>query len=581
MTAIGAVVPRLAPHQDEAANRIRSLLQERGGAVLADEPGLGKSWVAAALAREFAGQGFEIELTVPRALLRQWHDLLESFEVSASVLTHDALHRRFLVPGSGQSRLLVVDEAHRFRNRATNRYRALSLAAVGAHLLLVTATPFCNRLGDLFALVSLIAGDHDLADVGIPSIVQAFEQREPDDLVVILGTLLVRRGREVVPAALQFGELNRRVLRFRTADRERELREAIEKFRFPLIAAAEGQCALLRDFFIRRLHSGVAAFLESVRRQSRFYRRARESLAHGVSLTRSDYRRIYGWKDDEVVFQDLLFHDFWNDATADASAALPEIDRELASLELAASIAKSAVDQKVELLLRFLRDCTDSVLIFTSAVATARELFRSCSTVSTVGLISSRFCRANRFRDLTSDQVIDAFNRGEVRILVLTDVGAEGLNLQRAGTVIHYDLPWNPVRIEQRNGRVHRIGQLRTEVSAVYFLPAQESDRRVMRIVVAKNRVRRSVLTTSGRQQRGNVAWLRPRVGRADPQVAFLSRMQRDGIRDDGLVALLSERYRSGAEMLIRQMSTEYLDETRLTYLKDVLKRERAITNAS
>ena len=62
---------------------------------------------------------------------------------------------------------------------------------------------------------------------------------------------------------------------------------------------------------------------------------------------------------------------------------------------------------------------------------------------------------------------------GGLDVLVATDVASEGLDLQAAGVVVHYDLPWSPVRLDQRNGRIHRIGQKREQVRAIYFVPAR------------------------------------------------------------------------------------------------------------
>src|SRR5205823_8208637 len=92
---------------------------------------------------------------------------------------------------------------------------------------------------------------------------------------------------------------------------------------------------------------------------------------------------------------------------------------------------------------------------------------------------------------------LDAFRRGRIDVLVCTDLAAEGLNLQRAGAVVHYDIPWNPVKLDQRNGRAWRIGQQRPSVQAVYFIP--ESRRtRIIETVTAKNRARRRLLDSSG-----------------------------------------------------------------------------------
>src|SRR5213082_1162882 len=139
----------LAPHQVPAAERLRALLARYGGALLADAPGLGKSYVALAVALA-AGEPFT--LVVPAVLVDQWRALLAHFATEAAIVTHESLSApsyRPLPSSTALYRLFVVDEAHRFRNPDTNRYRALARLVVGAKVLLVTATPVHNRVGDL------------------------------------------------------------------------------------------------------------------------------------------------------------------------------------------------------------------------------------------------------------------------------------------------------------------------------------------------------------------------------------------------------------------------------------------------
>src|SRR3954454_4031804 len=105
---------------------------------------------------------------------------------------------------------------------------------------------------------------------------------------------------------------------------------------------------------------------------------------------------------------------------------------------------------------------------------------------------------------------LHAFTSGRCNVLVTTDRNSEGLNLQRAAVVIHYDLPWNPVKLDQRNGRAHRIGQTRDKVQAIYFIP---EGRGIMNVIARKNRERRSTLRTTATCQR-SPATLRPRVAK-------------------------------------------------------------------
>src|SRR5207302_5567808 len=121
------------------------------------------------------------------------------------------------------------------------------------------------------------------------------------------------------------------------------------------------------------------------------------------------------------------------------------------------------------------------LLIFTSAVATAHDI---ASTLR-AGVITSRGAQPL--------DALEAFRRGTIDRVVATDLASEGLNLQRAGVVVHYDIPWNPVKLDQRNGRAYRIGQTRDSVRAIYFLPEARS--RVVETIASKNRTRRRILS--------------------------------------------------------------------------------------
>src|SRR5213592_2958868 len=161
----------LAPHQIPAAERLTSIIARHRGALLADEVGLGKSYVALAVA---LARHEPFVLVVPAVLVPQWRALLDRFGVhDTPIITHESLSVRPYRPLPSLTvpyRLFVIDEAHRFRNPDTNRYRALARHVVGSQVLLVTATPIHNCVADLLHLLRLFLRDHALAVLGVPSL---------------------------------------------------------------------------------------------------------------------------------------------------------------------------------------------------------------------------------------------------------------------------------------------------------------------------------------------------------------------------------------------------------------------------
>jgi superfamily II DNA or RNA helicase len=524
----------LAPHQRTAAEHALELLDRYGGVLLADEVGLGKSYVAAAVARAMQERGHDVEFIVPASLIAQWKDVLGAFRVAAAVLTHDAIPER---ERSAKRRLIVVDEAHAFRNPRTQRWAALARRSVGARLMLVTATPVCNSADDLFSLISLIAADDALRPLGVASIERVFAIHNARALDIIVSELVIRRDRDVLPASLQFGELERRVISHHVPDL------AIDALQFPLVGDGTHH-SLLRRFLWRRLESSEAALLESLRRQMRFYERALDAIARGRTLTRSDYRRAFAADDESGVLQQVLFWDFF--ATGNAAASAAQINDEIARLDALAAEARSAPPEKRQMLIDILDD--QPTLIFTGAVATARDIAATLD------------CAILTSRGAQPRNALDAFRVGAIDRLVATDLAAEGLNLQRAAVVVHYDIPWNPVKLDQRNGRAHRIGQKRPSVRAIYFMPEHDQTG-IVKTIETKNQTRARILRPT--TPAAPPTTLPPHLPHDAAGVALI----RAGV---DVPELALRRFRAGAELELAALARGPLDERKVRQIVDL-----------
>lgn len=546
----------LLPHQRDGVARISSLLTRFGGAILGDEVGLGKSFIAASIARDFAN----VELIIPAGLAAQWRETAEAFSLQPTFITHDALANDPFVADTNRERLLIVDEAHAFRNRRTQRWAALARRSVASKLLLVTATPICNSIDDLHSLVMLIVADDALRDCGVASIDDAFATRNRASIASIVRELVVRRARDVLPRELHFGALTRSVVRHEVFPAP-----GIDELRFPLVG--DGNAApLLRRLLRRRLESSEAALLESLRRQSRFCERALDSLRRGRTLTKRDYLNAFG-DDDSDALQQVLFWDAFTESTT--SEVTPhELEAELLRLTNLANAMRQSPCAKRTLLVALCASIDEPLLIFTGAIATAFDIAAAL--------------RANGQRVAIAASgsspiiAIEEFRREAATILIATDLAAEGLNLQRAGVVIHYDIPWNPVKLEQRNGRAHRLGQQRSEIRAIYFVPSGDATR-VMHIVAAKNRARNRTLLT--RAESASVdTFLPPRLPRDSAALALLAALKLR--RLCAPLQLLARRHRAGVELLMRELATEFLDAARVEELLAIIEREPHATKA-
>src|SRR5881628_3040812 len=277
----------LAPHQVPAAERLSAIIRRYGGALLADAVGLGKSYVALAVALALDDP---FALAVPAVLAEQWRALLEQYGADGPILTHESLSAgtyRPLPPSTAAYRLLIVDEAHRFRNPETRRYRALATLSVGARVLLVTATPVHNRIADLFHLFRLFLRDHDLTALGVPSLCRAARgDADPHAVAVTAARLSVSRSRERVhagygtgPAALSFPERAvDEAVRLGTAP-DVQLRELVTGV--GQLEAGGEAAALFRLLLLSQLASSLPAFRTSLARYDTFLELDIASAAQG------------------------------------------------------------------------------------------------------------------------------------------------------------------------------------------------------------------------------------------------------------------------------------------------------------
>jgi superfamily II DNA or RNA helicase len=474
----------LAPHQVPAAERLTAIIARHGGALLADAVGLGKSYVALAVA--LAHQE-PFTLIVPAVLVPQWRDLLDRFgQHDVPIITHESLSQgscRPSPPPAALRRLVVVDEAHRFRNPDTNRYRALARLVVGSKVLLVTATPIHNRLADLLHLLRLFLRDHALAALGVPSLGAAARNGAETSLAqAAAARLIVARSRERVrssydggPVRMAFPRATTEALRVApTSDAIlAKLVEGIAELR-----AGGSAAPLLRLMLLRRLGSSMAAFRAALVRHEAYVELATQAATEGRSLTPREFQRCFpraAESDIQLVLFPMLL-----DPEAGPRASFVSDRATLARLRELVKRAP-AIDPKADALRRLLATRPGKTIVFTDAQPTARYLLHCLRQRRVAGV----FGQTGRFATsaATRRDVLRAFApraQGatapaaalETDVLIATDLLSEGLNLQDAERVVHYDLPWSPARLAQRVGRIDRLGSPHDAIATVTFLPS-------------------------------------------------------------------------------------------------------------
>ena len=470
--------PWLAPHQVPAAERLTAIIARHGGALLADDVGLGKSYVALAVA---LAQREPFMLVVPAVLVPQWRTLLERFAVQETpIITHESLSVSPVRPYGRPT--VIVDEAHRFRNPDTNRYRALARLVVGSRVLLVTATPIHNCVADLLHLLRLFLRDHALAALGVPSLRNA-ARREADRSLAqaAVARVIVARSRERVrtgydggPVSMVFPRSTTAALRAAPAPEAliTALAAGVSSLR-----AGGGAAPLLRLMLLRRLGSSVAAFRAALTRHEAYLDLASGAATEGRSLTPREFQRCFpraAESDIQLVLFPLLLA-----AASETAASFADDRRTLARLRGLLTHAAIA-DPKADALERLLAERPAKTIVFTDAQPTARYLMQRLRFARRAAVFghAGRFAAGNASRADVLRAFAPRAQGGtqpaaalETDLLIATDLLSEGLNLQDAERVVHYDLPWSPARLAQRVGRIDRLGSAHASISTVTFLP--------------------------------------------------------------------------------------------------------------
>ncbi len=447
---------------------------------MADAVGLGKTYVALAVVTRYR----RAAALVPAALVPQWRRVAAALGVPLTVGSHEALSRGGSVSAAD---IIVVDEAHRFRNPETRRYDRLARATPDRHLLLLSATPVVNRPADLVNLLRLFLPDHGLALHGVPALAGALAARRVEPLAHAAAALVVARSPEAVRSELPA------VLHVRDAEvvsapplpeglLER-VADGIGLLAFPSFTDRQA-AELLRLHLWYRLASSGPAFRESLRRHTAYLDRAIAAAARGERLSRHASRALFG--PDETFQLEL---DVWDQRFARLDAARLTAERERVQ-ELRTAVSTAALpDPKADALEAILtRRAGRKTLVFTSAITTTAHLARRlgwrrlCVATARGARIASGPIGLEQALALFAPNARHAGQPPptlELDTLVATDLLSEGLDLQDSDAVVHYDLPWTPLRLEQRLGRVARLGSRHERVWVWWFRPCPLIDARL------------------------------------------------------------------------------------------------------
>ncbi len=504
---------RILAHQVESTHRIVNSFKQRF--LIADEVGLGKTIEAGLVIKEMIyRQNYKrIIIICPASLLFQWQNEMENkFNEKFVIMDRKLLNKALQICGEGGNPwnvydkiicsidfiknkcfyeelqrtswdFVIFDEAHRLRRDSLVSTQAYTMAEIISSktksLLLLSATPFRGKLEELYFLISLI-------DKNILGPFQSFYNQfcidgaDLSELKRKLDQIVIRRTKKEVGG---FTKRHARTIRFDLYPDERYLYDETTKYvmeEFNRAIQTENRAVgFVMTVFQKLLDSSSYALLVALKNRSA---RLRELL--NKAETCNDYYVIF----NNGIFDEDTISD--NDEMSEADEltvqkTIEELKAEISTLDRLISIAeKIVVNKKGEKLIKLIKDLKrkghKKFLIFTQFRTTQDYLMGILSDFSTVAFNGSMS------RDEKQEAILKFKNEAE--IIIATEAGGEGRNMQFCDVLINYDLPWSPLKIEQRIGRIHRFGQA-NDVHIYNFSTRGTVAERVLEVLTEKLRI--------------------------------------------------------------------------------------------
>lgn len=464
---------RILAHQVESTHLIVNSLHRRF--IIADEVGLGKTVEAGLVIKEliFRSNISRILIVAPASLLVQWqHELEEKFGENFEIIDRKTVQRAraqgktpwelvhkgicsidFIKNAAFAEELqttrwdaVIFDEAHRLRRDAVTSTLAYTMAELVSErcdaMILLSATPFRGKLEELYYLIRLV-------DRNLLGPFQSFynDYCMPDsDLSRLknkLSSVMIRRTKKEVGG---FTIRHARTIRFELHPEERELYDATTRYvaeEFNKAMQSENRAVgFIMTVFQKLLDSSSYALLRALSNRRENLNRM---LSNCVSLRLAELE----YQDPDDIEEPELAVD---EGERTEREIKNEIDTLTRLIELAGRITRNKKGEKLcEMIAQLKREGHQKFLIFTQ-FKTTQDYLKEILSPYRVSVFHGSMDKDEK------EEAIERF-KGDDEVLICTEAGGEGRNMQFCSILFNYDLPWSPLKIEQRIGRIHRFGQ--------------------------------------------------------------------------------------------------------------------------
>ena len=479
------------PHQISTCDTVVNNMN--GRAILADEVGLGKTIEAGMILTEYLvrKEVKNVLIVVPSGITEQWREeLLEKFNIfvpvvdgrvgyslneflgkNSMVITSLAYAKRDGYKDSFIEKnwdMVIVDEAHHLKNTNTMNYKFVNSLKT-KKILLLTATPLQNSLTELFNLVNLVSPHAINISEMSKRFSKNFNQNTVNSLKSVLKSLMVRCRRSDVKGVDSLPPRKAKTLGVKLSQEYLDFYEKVSSY------AVQG--------YKKSITNNNASYIFYLMALQRMLTSSKDSFNSSLEKRKN---KLLNLRDGlgKANSKDLLELLPVSKKKINSKKIEKQLKDELESIQGLLDFSKNVPDvRKIDVLLEFLnkmfkKDPDSKVLIFTEFLKTQDSIELS---LKESGFDVEVYRGGMSTKD--KNEIIERFQKGQ--ILISTEAGSEGRNLQFANIVVNYDLPWNPMKIEQRIGRVHRLGQ-KKEVLIINLIARQTIEDHLMKILDKK-----------------------------------------------------------------------------------------------
>jgi len=525
-------------YQIDAVMQAKKILEAYNGVFISDVVGLGKTYICVMLAKSLKG-GRKL-IICPPVLVEYWEDVLREFDVPATVQSLGKLDR-IIEKGVEGYAYVFIDEAHRFRNQDTEGFKLLHQICFNKKVVLISATPINNYSSDIENQIYLFQPKHNSIIIPNQKNIEGFftrlnsklkkmdkgtseyhaQMRENSEEIrdKVLRHVMIRRVRKEIveyykddleKQGLSFPKLGtpkKVIYEFDEATDEvfKKTMYVIKGLNYArytpllylkdnkkystMLVSQRNMSGFMKSILIKRLESSFHAFKMTLSRFIDSYEQFIKMCNNGeiyISKKVNVYDMLDNGDDDKLMqlvdeerVQYFKIEEFKN-------SFLPALLYDLSMLkDLKEHWNKIISDPKLNKFKKELKENDvlkkGKLIIFTESKETAMYLGKELKNVYGEKVVVFSGDGSNYLKA----EIEKSFNPkwkekdDKYRILITTDVLAEGINLHRSNVVINYDLPWNPTRIMQRVGRINRVGTEFDEIYVFNFFPTSETSKQL------------------------------------------------------------------------------------------------------